>query len=96
MPGARLEVVDAVDGAKVYGIDGEAIEGVRGQRNDITAVKALHDAIDVCGFRFVRMDAEKFSRHDGSLVFRGERLCPVFAYSTTAREDEPRIHLESR
>ena len=57
---AGLELVDAIDGAEVYGVDGETVEGVGGQGCDLAVVEAVNDVGDEVGFGLVRMDAEHF------------------------------------
>jgi len=60
--GARFEIVDTLDGAEIDGVDGETIEGARGQRDYVAAVEAADDLIDELGLGFVGMDEESFSR----------------------------------
>ena len=73
--GAGFEVVDAIDGAEIYGIDGEAVEGVSRQGGHFAGVEAINDAGDQCVFGFVGVDAKKFCVQDA---------CPTIAYSTRA------------
>ena len=69
--GAGFEVVDAVDGAEVYGVDGEAVERVGGERGDFAFLQAVDDVADEVGFGFVGVDAEHFSDQAGYLTDRG-------------------------
>ena len=60
MAGAVFEVVDAVYGAEVYGVYGEAVEGIGGQGDDFAGVEAFGYVVDEGGLGFVGVDAEKF------------------------------------
>lgn len=66
MPGTGLDLVNAVDRAEIDGIDGEAVEGVGGQRGDVASGETFDYVSDESGFRFVRVDAECFSRQKSS------------------------------
>ncbi len=63
--GAGLEVVDAVDGVQIDRIDGETIEGIGGKGDDIAAVEAGDDGLDVVLLGLVWMNAEDLSRQNG-------------------------------
>jgi hypothetical protein len=60
--GAGFEIVDALDGAEIDGVYGEAVEGARRQRDDVAAVEAGDDLVDELGFGFVGVNEEGFSR----------------------------------
>ena len=60
--GASFNFVDAFDGAEIDRVDGEAVEGVGGKGDDVTAVEAVDDVVDERGLGFVGMDAEGFGR----------------------------------
>jgi len=85
--GAVFEVVDAVDGAEIYGIDGEAVEGVGGQGDDLTGVEALGYVVDEGGLGFVGIDAEKFC---------GQGVCSPSLIAWSRVEGGARVHWEAR
>ena len=64
MAGAGLELVDAIDGVKINGVDGEAVEGVGGEGDDVAAVEAVSNVADERGLWLVGMDAESFGRQN--------------------------------
>ena len=55
--GSGFEVVDAVDGAEIYRVDGEAIEGVGGERDDLASFECVNDAQHEVWFGLLRMNA---------------------------------------
>ena len=62
MAGARLHLVDAVDGAQVDGIDSQAVESVGGQRGNLAGGERADNPRDQFRFGFVRMDTEYLCR----------------------------------
>ena len=58
MAGAVFEVVDAVNGAEVYGVDCKAVEGVGGQRDDFAGIETFGYMVDEGGLGFVGIDAK--------------------------------------
>jgi len=62
--GAGLELVDAFDGAEIDRVDSEAVEGVGGKGDDVTAVEAGDDVVDECGLGLVGMDTKGFGRQN--------------------------------
>jgi len=69
VPGAGLELVDAVDGAEIDRVDGEAVEGIGRERDDVAAVEAGDDVADERGFGLVGMNTECFGRQCGLLLW---------------------------
>ncbi len=64
MTSTGFELVDALDGAEIDWVDGEAIEGVGWERDDVTGVEAGDDIVDQCWLGFVGMNAECFGRQN--------------------------------
>jgi hypothetical protein len=60
--GAGFEVIDALNGAEIDGVDCEAVEGTRGKRDYVATVEAADNLINELGLWFVGMDEENFSR----------------------------------
>ncbi len=58
MPGAGLDVVDAVDGGQIDGVDGEPVKGVGGQRDDLAGVHTAGNVVDQALLGLVGMEAE--------------------------------------
>jgi hypothetical protein len=58
MAGAGFEVVDAVDGAEIYGVDGETVEGVGGKRDDLAGFECVYDTQDEVWFGLLGMNAK--------------------------------------
>ena len=58
MAGAGFEVVDAVDGAEIYGVDGETVEGVGGQRDDLAGFECVDDTQHEVRLWLLRMNAK--------------------------------------
>jgi hypothetical protein len=58
--GAGFELVDAVDGLEIDWIDGEAVEGVGRESDDVTAVEAGDDVVDERGLGLFGMNTEGF------------------------------------
>lgn len=64
--GAGFELVDAVDGAEIDRIDGEPVEGVRGQSDNVAVVKTGGNIVDERGLWLVGMDTESFCRQNSA------------------------------
>ena len=62
MAGASFDLVDSFDGAEIDWVDGEAVEGVGGERDDVAGIEAGGDVVDERGLGLVGMDAEGFGR----------------------------------
>ena len=62
---AALELVDVLDGVKIYGVDRQAVEGVGGQRDDIALAQARDDVVDPVWLGLVGMDAQNFRGQEG-------------------------------
>jgi len=77
--GAGLDLVDAIDGAEIDGVDCESVEGVGGESDDITAVEAVGDVGDERRLGFVGMDSESFCGQ--VLTPRGRGTPDLFAQS---------------
>jgi hypothetical protein len=58
--GTGFDFVYAVDCAEIDGVDGETVEGVGGESDDVAAVETAGDVLDERWLRFVGMDAERF------------------------------------
>jgi hypothetical protein len=66
VPGAGLDLVDTIDCAEIYRVDGEAVEGVGGQGGYIAGGETFDHISDERGFRFVRVNAECLGRQKSS------------------------------
>jgi hypothetical protein len=62
--GAGFELVDAVDGGEIDRVDGEAVEGVGGQGDDVAAVEAVGYIANERWLGIVGMDADGFGRQN--------------------------------
>ena len=60
MAGARLELVDVLDGAQVDGVHGKAVESVGRQSDDLAALQRIDHVGDEVWLGLVRMNTKNF------------------------------------
>jgi hypothetical protein len=71
--GTGFQFVDAVDCAKIDRVDGEAVEGVGGERDDVATIETVGYVANERGLGLVGMDTEGFGRQSaGSYRASGE------------------------
>ena len=75
MPGTGFQFVDAVDRAKIDRVDGEAIEGVGGERDDVAAIETVGHVANERGLGLVGMDTEGFCGQCDSCWWGPDPLC---------------------
>ena len=73
--GAGFELVDAVDGVEIDGVDGETVKSVGRERDDVAAVETVGDVLDERRLRFVGMNTESFSGQCDSCWWGPYPLC---------------------
>jgi hypothetical protein len=68
LPG--LDLVNLLDRVQIHRVDGQAIESIRWQRDNVTLAKTGDDVFDAFGLWFVGMDAQNLR---GQMVYLGFR-----------------------
>ena len=55
---AGFDLVNALDGVEIYGVDGETVKGVGGHGDDVAFLQTGNDVIDPVCLGFIGMDAQ--------------------------------------